>query len=283
MTPDRTVAIIVPIYAERLTPDEEVSFRHLMRHLSEYDKYLIMPDNLHIKHEGFSSKEFNKKYFQGRGTYNQLLVSKFFYKTFIKYEYILIYHLDSLVFSDQLIEWCKKGYDYIGAPWFKSEVKRAVNWDLAYDWVGNGGFSLRKVQTFLKVLDAYQAPLNICRKKIEFFQTLLKHARRFYGKMLNPKVCRNGLPSESKKTLKALWWDLSEEYIDRRRNEDSFWSFEAKKLYPDFKIAPVEIAVSFSFETGPRYCFEKNNHCLPFGCHGWTQYDREFWQPYLLK
>jgi len=41
--------------------------------------------------------------------------------------------------------------------------------------------------------------------------------------------------------------------------------------------------VSFSFEVGPKHCFEKNNQTLPFGCHAWAKYDREFWKPYLLK
>jgi len=48
-------------------------------------------------------------------------------------------------------------------------------------------------------------------------------------------------------------------------------------------VKTAEIAVSFSFEVGPRYCFEKNNKMLPFSCHAWAKYDRKFWEPYLLK
>jgi hypothetical protein len=39
----------------------------------------------------------------------------------------------------------------------------------------------------------------------------------------------------------------------------------------------------FSFEVAPRYCFKMNRERLPFGCHAWSKYDQEFWEPFLLK
>jgi hypothetical protein len=66
-------------------------------------------------------------------------------------------------------------------------------------------------------------------------------------------------------------------------NEDLFWSDRAKLFYPNFKTAPVDVALHFSFERFPRYCFQKNGNQLPFGCHAWARWDREFWEPYLLK
>ena len=125
--------------------------------------------------------------------------------------------------------------------------------------------------------------MQIVRKNLAFSLALLKRLHKFDKRILDFSAHKEHLPAWLKRFPNLFWDRITDDYIDYKRNEDSFWSFEAKKLYPDFKIAPVEIAVSFSFETGPRYCFEKNNHCLPFGCHGWTQYDREFWQPYLLK
>jgi hypothetical protein len=68
-----------------------------------------------------------------------------------------------------------------------------------------------------------------------------------------------------------------------QKNEDIFWGYEAKKYYPEFRIASVEASLRFAFEVAPRLCFELNNHTLPFGCHAWHKYDREFWEPYLLK
>jgi hypothetical protein len=63
---------------------------------------------------------------------------------------MLIYQLDAWVFKDDLMKWCNKGYDYIGAPWFEdfgSYEKGKKLWR-----VGNGGFSLRKIKYFCKVL-----------------------------------------------------------------------------------------------------------------------------------
>ena len=75
------------------------------------------------------------------------MLSSEFYRRFSKFEYILIYQLDAFVFKDQLNYWCKKGYDYIGAPWFEGFhlTKTGVN----IIGVGNGGFSLRRVKTHI--------------------------------------------------------------------------------------------------------------------------------------
>jgi hypothetical protein len=64
--------------------------------------------------------------------------------------------------------------------------------------------------------------------------------------------------------------------------EDKFWSLEAPRLDPAFQIPPPEVAVAFSFETEPRFCFEENGRRLPFGCHRWMTHDPEFWRPHLL-
>jgi hypothetical protein len=66
------------------------------------------------------------------------------------------------------------------------------------------------------------------------------------------------------------------------RNNDYFWSYDAPR-YWSFRIAPVDEALQFAFEAAPRLCFELNHRRLPFGCHAWMKFDREFWKPYLLS
>ena len=68
-----------------------------------------------------------------------------------------------------------------------------------------------------------------------------------------------------------------------QKNEEHFWAHRAAHYYPEFSIADVNTALRFAFENVPRYCFEKNGYNLPFGCHAWQKYDRDFWEPYLLK
>ncbi len=66
-------------------------------------------------------------------------------------------------------------------------------------------------------------------------------------------------------------------------HEDIFWAFEAPKMATNFRIPEPREALDFSFEMAPRYCFNVNSGRLPFGCHAWPKYDREFWETYLLK
>ncbi|MCM8831905.1 MAG: hypothetical protein NC918_06920 [Candidatus Omnitrophica bacterium] len=163
----KRVAIVVPIYKENLTAEEKISLKHLRYFLSKYDKFLVVPKRFYVSEEyvDFSIKRFPEKYFTGKENYSKLLVSSRFYKEFLDYEYILIYQLDALVFSDKLLEWCDKGYDYVGAPWYKEEVMLAIGWKLQKDDVGNGGFSLRKVSSCLKVLKIYNSPFNTFKRK----------------------------------------------------------------------------------------------------------------------
>jgi uncharacterized protein DUF5672 len=65
-------------------------------------------------------------------------------------------------------------------------------------------------------------------------------------------------------------------------NEDAFWGLDASYFKPDFRVAPLDVALSFAFEKDPRYCFESNGRRLPFGCHAWAKWDKAFWQPYLI-
>src|SRR5205085_10271363 len=102
---------------------------------------------------------FSARYFGDRVGYNRLLVSEQFYRAFADYEYILIYQLDCLVFSNNLDEWCRRGWDYVGAPWFKSwHPRQCASLEASEDpidrlgTVGNGGFSLRHVDNAHAVL-----------------------------------------------------------------------------------------------------------------------------------
>jgi hypothetical protein len=78
-----------------------------------------------------------------------------------------------------------------------------------------------------------------------------------------------------------LRW-LLREFNEHAYHEDCFWAFQAPKLVSNFMIPTPQQAVAFSFEVAPRFCFQQNSKRLPFGCHAWPKYDREFWEPYLL-
>jgi hypothetical protein len=112
------------------TPDEELSFRHARHHLGRYDTYVLMPKSHQGIYPGLMPQRFADRYFGNPRAFESLMLSERFYRAFAAYEFILVYHLDAIVFSDRVPEWCRAGYDYIGAP----------------------GLSLRRVPACLRVL-----------------------------------------------------------------------------------------------------------------------------------
>ena len=153
--------IVIPIYKEELNCVEKLSLKRLVKIIEgkNYPVYLVKPESLdctnyhNIIDKRIKVEEiyFDDKYFESIQSYSQLCLSYKFYDKFSRYEYMYIYQLDCYLFEDHLKEWCDKGYDYIGAPILSLDA----GWDV-YDkkkniWepkVGNGGFSLRKIQTF---------------------------------------------------------------------------------------------------------------------------------------
>ncbi len=99
----------------------------------------------------------------------------------------------------------------------------------------------------------------------------------------NPKYIQYvNLPRKYLKRLKIFngaRWHMAR----LRCNDDIFFSDYATKYFPEFKVASFETGLRFAFEVAPRLCFELNDRRLPFGCHAWHRYDRDFWEPHLLK
>jgi hypothetical protein len=250
-----SVAVIIPIYKSELSFLEKKSLTQTCSVLFNYDIIVIKPKNLQLNHlqEGFpliKFQSFNDSFFVSKRSYNRLMLSSDFYERFLDYEYILICQLDAYVFKDELVEWCNKGYDYIGAPWIPKplytkliirDYRRVLHWwkkirnkpstQSLNNKIGNGGFSLRKVSTHYKATITYN-------KKIDYY---LSQQHRLY-------------------------------------NEDVFWATEV----PEFVYPTLPEAIQFSFEKYPKYCFKINNNKLPFGCYAWHKTKmRKFWKPII--
>ena len=95
-------------------------------------------------------RKHDDAFFTSVSSYSRLMLSKQFYQDFRNYEYLLVYQLDCLVFADHLEQWCNQGYDYIGAPLFRVKGQP----ESGFSGACNGGFSLRKVNSFLQVLES---------------------------------------------------------------------------------------------------------------------------------
>jgi hypothetical protein len=273
--PSKTVAIVVPVSLRpELSPDEQTSMRHLLHYFPHYDKYLIAPRGLTMSSfDQFRIKRFSRKYFGSGKAHNRLTYARSFYRAFQDYEFIFFYHLDSLAFSDQLPQWCKAGLDYIGAPWLPCSDTPWV--DRAR--VGNGGFTLVRVDAALRVLhNRYRLePVQWWIDLIDRNARVLEPIANFLRKLSLPRLRALDAPRAT--------WSQIDNPTEHGLNNDIFWADHAVRYLPSFKVASVEQGLRFAFEAAPRTCFEMNHHQMPFGCHAWTKFDRKFWEPFLLR
>ena len=260
--PDRT----------ELTEDERTSLRHLSHHLPNHPKHLLVPRGSSWKLPGFVSHEFPRRYFGSAANHGKLLMSRAFYRAFQDTEFIFFYHLDSLVFSNRLDEWCQAGYDWIGPPWIRCDDSPWVR----RNRVGNGGCSLLRVSKALQVLTAR----HLSKPSSFWLDAFARHAPRHLVQWIG--VCEKWTQDTGIAARLMREWREVHDPARHNRNNDVFWSDQAILYDPGFRVAPLEAGLNFAFEVSPRTCFSMNGGTMPFGCHAWTRYDRAFWEPHLL-
>jgi len=176
----KSCVVIFPLYK---APNKlELAFLERGLKLTNgYKQVIAAPEGL-IVDESFGQlerlevKRFAKHYFESIRGYNQLLLSKGFYTAFALFDYMLIHQADVYLFKDELNFWCEKDYDYIGAPWFRPDqlnpskpikiwqniklyFKKEKLYASRHNKVGNGGFTLRKINSALKVLEKAKSGL----------------------------------------------------------------------------------------------------------------------------
>jgi hypothetical protein len=249
------VKILIPVYKLEFDDYEITSLKQCCKILADYPVVFVKPVSLDLSHilNAFpqtSTESFDDTYFNSLFDYNRLMLSSTFYERFSDCEYILIYQLDAYVFKDELKKWCRKNYDYIGAPFlikpkyhrffpyvflrikafFYLFTGRPCRPVMLGDKIGNGGFSLRKVKSHLKVTLEK-------RKKINYFLERSKQHSEY--------------------------------------NEDVFCGTQN----PEFSCPDLHEAITFSIDDYPAVGLKMNNGNLPFGCHGWSKPERLiFWK-----
>ncbi|MFI3328003.1 MAG: DUF5672 family protein [Rikenellaceae bacterium] len=265
----KSVKIVVPIYRSELPELELKLLRHNLQQLKQFDIVLLMPISLEanglldvissfnigarIDVLRVSTEWLGKE--NGVKGYNKMMLSQSFYELFSDYEYVLICQTDAIIFKgDDLEWWCNRGYDYVGAPWFKeakynnpilktfyalkhkfSSAKTPFSRVDILGKIGNGGLSLRRVKSHIDALNMHQ------EKAAEFIE-------------------RSG------------------HYI---YNEDIFFAM----IPSEFSYPTYEEAFKFSIDLKPKKSMamlQKGE--LPFGCHALTQPKiYSYWQELLAK
>lgn len=164
----KPVAVVVPVYKTDLNAYEQISFQQCLRVLGGHPIILVKPEHLSVdalvaQHPKVLVETFANAYFESVQGYNRLLCSDVFYQRFADYEHILIYQLDAFVFRDELLDWCRRGYDFIGAPQFagiraKRTRRRTLREIVSLGFqrpLFNGGLSLRRVAACRRLLRVY--------------------------------------------------------------------------------------------------------------------------------
>lgn len=252
-------AIVVPVVSERLSEQEAVSLGCLKQKGKNYQKVIICPMSLNFDFDtsGFRIKRLDDKYFESIGSYNNLMLTSDFYCLFEDYSFILIYQLDCLMFKEELHYWCSLDYSYIGAPFYYRGTVKPKG-------VGNGGFSLRKVSDFLKVLKS---------QKISLFPSSQNNFRYF-------------VQHKPLKRLIKIFLDkgnIEDRFKKSGLAEDNLWSYYATQADRSFRLAPPKEALLFAFEDRPADAYKEAGYQLPFGCHAWFKKDKEFWEQKLKE
>jgi hypothetical protein len=161
-----SLVIVIPIYKVEFDLEEQRLVDRMFAVFSKRELTLVGPESIDLGYykERYPSAKFitfQSTYFESVHGYSRLLLSKAFYEAFDDKEFLLISQPDVYVFRDDLDIWLQKPYDYVGAPWpsgfsVKVNIGRFANeagGTLLTAFVGNGGFSLRRIKQCIKLLE----------------------------------------------------------------------------------------------------------------------------------
>ena len=258
------VAIVIPVYKKfNLLENFEIKlFDQIKAIFTNREIFIILPESINEDWEQnteFQTISFSDTYFKDKFSYSKLLCRKNFYETFSFYDYIQIIQTDCWIFEDKIDYFINLGLDYIGAPWMEGGFDGNPKEKL---WkTGNGGFSLRKVSSFISILEQIKYSQ---KGKLPVFKS----------DQISPKALiknfgiRNNL----------------QHFIKEAPGEDIFWCIYVPQIFnqTDFKIADTTTAAHYSFEVLPEFLFNQiTEKHLPMGCHNWMNNSPDFWKNYI--
>ena len=262
------VAVVIPHWSCKLSSSLDYSLQLCYSVLGKHPIFYLTKksEDVHLLDQYRDRIEFlqvDDTCLDSNDSYNKFLMSPEFYRLFERFEYILIYQLDVVVFEDRLLEWCDKGYDYVGPPMFQGDEPHSVLWQ-----AGNGGFSLRKVSSFLELLTSRKV-----FKKFEQFRQLRAELGLLY--LVTLRIMLQFSNSWLTGYFPGLFRVL---YIKTSRciHEDGYFAFFAEFFIEKWAMPTAEESASFAYDRCPRTAHAINGFKTPFGCHAWEKFDKAF-------
>lgn len=277
----KRACIAIPIYQKISDSQEILSLKQGLKIFANHPIIFICPESFNQScfdqylqlHSNISFERFDDKNFKSTKSYSTMLLDAEFYKKFQDYEFMLIYQTDAYVFEDRLIYWCDKGFDFIGAPWFKKFDASGKEKEFI-PVAGNGGFSLRNISKINELMTrrlTFKQMFNLrnilAKSRTKSHKNIIFTAR-FFANFLRKKnsfaeicnfICDNSIPP----------------------NEDYFFASTFPEIFPEFISAKAFDAIAFAFEVQPENLYKMNGEKLPFGCHAWTKYSPDFWKKFI--
>ena len=129
--------------------------------------------------------------------YSRLLLTDEFYATFAQYEYMLVIQDDVYVLRDDLAYWQARRFDYIGAPWpmglehvLSMSHKPGIHGHTVTAYVGNGGFSLRRIAACRQLLAEFAEEAAWFRKNGQRGRHVLRVLRTVFATIYPPESAR---------------------------------------------------------------------------------------------
>ena len=223
-------AVVIPVYKPfraDLEWYERISLERCVEVLGHYPIIFVAPEGREFDYlpSGSTVETFDPIYFSNIHGYNALMLRPQFYERFLDYDYVLLYQLDAFVFSDRLEEFCRLGYDYIGAPWplgLSKEGKRCL-------CVGNGGFSLRRPRSCLEALNNNNELIKSMRPAEDFIFA-------YIGKLFPQQFKVAPIGTASRFSVEYL----PERYCRKNKNVLPFGCHGWQNLSRDFYIRVFE-------------------------------------------
>jgi hypothetical protein len=262
--------ILVPVHKQVPSDLEAISLRQCGRCFARKPLALIAPAELDLSLyqkfvPGARVIRVESKWMNSVRSYNRMMINRNIYESVSHHSHVLIHEPDAIVLRDELDFWCEQPYDYIGAPWFEGYDKPQP--DALLLGVGNFGFSLHRPAVMLKIL---------------------RESQRWYGRAELRRDFSRWRAGESDRLVRLLWGignggTLRGASRIYEENCDIFWSQLVPRLVRDFRVAPEQVALKFSWEVAPSRCYTLCNGNLPFGLHAWARYDFGFVRPLLER
>lgn len=161
--------LVTPTHKAQITEVEHLMLKHSLNLHKEVDHFFCIPDNVDLRYfrEHFPKSiilKMSSKNFESLQSYNRLLLDSAFYRMFQEFNYLAILQLDSVLLKniDPVID---MNFDYVGAPWrnnirvsiFNHKMhgnnKRLIWLPFRNVQVGNGGLSIRKTQSMIRLTE----------------------------------------------------------------------------------------------------------------------------------